>query len=40
MLQPYLQTLDIAGKACQGQALWIIKFVNYGREKFYDKNIE
>ncbi len=33
-LRPYPQTLDLAGKACQGQIL-IQKLLNYGRKKFY-----
>jgi hypothetical protein len=35
-LQPYPQTLDKFGKACQGQTLLLIqKFVIYVRKKFY-----
>jgi hypothetical protein len=34
---PYPQTLDQAGKDCQGQTLQlIIRSVSYGRKKFYN----
>ncbi len=36
-LQPYMQTLDEAGKAWKGQTLELItKFVNYGGKKCYN----
>ncbi len=36
-LRPYLQTLDEAGKACQGETLKLnTETLKYARNKFYD----